>query len=173
MKMLKSALTIIFKWLDRAIEAMITITFFAMVIIGGMQVFNRYALGQSLSWSEEAQKFMHIWIIFLAIPLGYKRDAHIGMKVIYNKFPKNIRFILDILIDLLWLGLGIVMLYYTGRIMQIAQNQTSPGLGLRMDWVYLCMIIGGGYLSLMALRKITEHLIRKFKTSNHPEAKPC
>ncbi|MFC1542013.1 TRAP transporter small permease [Candidatus Latescibacterota bacterium] len=144
--------------IDKTVEIIIVVVFSLMVIVGGMQVFFRYVLHNSLSWSEEFQKFMHIWLIFLAIPLAYKKGAHIGMNVIFDKLPDKMKSILTVLIDVLWFGLGGIMVFYTTRIMKVAKLQTSPGLGLRMDLVYSCIIIGGVYLCLTALHKIYEHL---------------
>ena len=143
--------------IDRSVEIFIAIIFSLMVLIGGMQVFYRYVLRNSLSWSEEFQKYMHIWLIFLAIPLAYKKGSHIGMNILFDKLPSKIKSVLIVLIDVLWFGLGVVMVIYTTNIMKVAKLQTSPGLGLRMDLVYSCIIIGGVYLCLVALNKIFQH----------------
>ncbi len=106
-----------FSLIDRTVEIIIIVSFISMVIVGGMQVVCRYGLKNSLSWSEEFQKFMHIWIIFLAIPLAYKKNAHIGMKVIFDKLNPNAQYFMNLLFDVLWLGFGGVLVYYTTRIM--------------------------------------------------------
>ena len=147
-----------YKIIDRTVEIIITVIFSLMVLVGGMQVFCRYALRNSLSWREEFQKYMHIWLIFLAIPLAYKKGAHIGMNIVFDKLPQRVQPILTVLIDVMWFGLGVVMVFYTTRIMKVAKFQTSPGLGLRMDLVYSCIIIGGVYLCLIALHKIFEYI---------------
>ena len=144
--------------IDRTVEIIITVIFSLMVLVGGMQVFYRYVLRNSLSWSEEFQKYMHIWLIFLAIPLAYKKGAHIGMNIVFDKLPQKVRSFLTVLTDVMWFGLGIIMVLYTTSIMKVAKSQTSPGLGLRMDLVYSCIIIGGVYLCLIALHEIFKHI---------------
>ena len=144
------------KKMDRGLEALVVFLFILMVIVGGMQVFNRFVLNQSLSWSEEFQKFTHIWIIFLAIPIGYGRNSHIGMEIFVSKLPRKLQTLFGYITDLLWLALALALTRYTFRIMQIAKTQTSPGLNLRMDWVYMGLFIGGAYLILMSVRKIIE-----------------
>lgn len=145
-------------FIDKGVETLIWAAFALMVVVGLTQVFCRYALGNSLSWSEEFQKYMHIWIIFLAIPLAYKYDGHIGMNIIYGRMARPVRWVFTLLIHIMWMGLGGVMMFYSLRIMKVAKMQTSPGLGVRMDLVYLCIVIGGGYLCLMAIRKILGHV---------------
>ena len=46
------------KWLDRHFEEILLVTLlFIMMIIMGIQIVARYALGNSLSWSEEITRF--------------------------------------------------------------------------------------------------------------------
>ena len=75
----------VFRVLDRAIEWLIIGIFIALVLAGGMQVFNRFVLNNSLSWSEEFQRYAHIWMVYLAIPVAYRRGMHIGMDVLKEK----------------------------------------------------------------------------------------
>lgn len=147
-----------FLYLDRSVEISIFVIFAVMAIIGGLQVFNRYVLNQSLSWSEEFQKFAHIWLIFLTIPVGYNRGSHIGMKLLVGRFPQKIQVNFALMADFMWLGFATATIFYTTVIMGVAKNQTSPGLGVRMDWVYLGLVIGGSYLAIVAVRKIADHL---------------
>ena len=154
---MKNAVIKSLKSIDRAVEIFIAVIFSLMVVVGAMQVFSRYVLRDSLSWSEEFQKFSHIWLIFIAIPLAYKRNSHIGMNIVLDKLPEKVRHIMLILTDVMWFGLGLIMVVYTSSIMKVAKLQTSPGLGLRMDAVYFCIVIGGSYLCLIALQKLFEH----------------
>jgi len=148
----------LFDAVDRAAETAITVLFALMVIVGGMQVVSRYLLRHSLSWSEELQKYLHIWMIFIAIPLAYRRGAHIGMNILYDRLPPRARHAVGVLFDAMWLVLGVSMAIFTRPLMAVARGQTSPGLGLRMDFVYSCMVIGGAYIALTAIRNIITRL---------------
>ncbi len=144
----------IFFAVDKFFEFLIIIAFISMVVVGLAQVFSRYILRDSLSWSEEFQKYMHIWIIFLAVPLAYKQNAHIGMDILYKRFPSAVQRIIRIMIDVLWLCFGFVSSFYSLKIMKVASGQKSAGLGVSMNLVYSCILIGGLYLILMASRKL-------------------
>lgn len=57
----------IFHWLDENLEEfLLVIGLIAMTLIMGVQVFCRYVLGMSLSWSEELTRYIFIWCGFLA-----------------------------------------------------------------------------------------------------------
>ena len=73
--------------IDRTVEFALFVIFLIFTLVGGLQIFNRFALGLPLSWSEEFQKFGHIWMVFLAIPVAYRRGAHIGMDMLYMLLP--------------------------------------------------------------------------------------
>ena len=58
----------ILHWLDENLEEFILVIFLiAMTLIMGIQVFCRYVLGMSLSWSEELTRYLFIWCGFLSV----------------------------------------------------------------------------------------------------------
>jgi len=145
---------------NRVFEALIFALVLLIVIVGGLQVFNRFVLNQSLSWSEEFMVYAHIWIVFLAIPVAYRRGAHIGMNLFTKNLPARVQLVFAFSIDTMWLGLACGVVYYTTVVMGVARNQTSPALGLRMDRAYLSLVVGGSYLALLALRSAATSLSR-------------
>ena len=84
--------------IDHAIEYLVAAIFGAMMVIGLLQVFHRFALNSSLSWSEEAQIFGHIWVVFLGIPIAYRRGAHLYIETYRDKFPPRVRSAFDLLV---------------------------------------------------------------------------
>lgn len=139
---------------DRAMEFALFAIFLAFSLVGGLQIFNRFALGLPLSWSEEFQKFGHVWMVFIAIPVAYRKGAHIGMDAILTRMPQGIQRAIALIIEIMWLILALAIVVFTLRLMEVAKFQDSPGLGLRMDWVYAGMVLGAAYLALIAVRRI-------------------
>lgn len=144
-------------YLDKAMEY-ITVAIFSLILLVGItQVSSRYLLGIPLSWTEEFQKFGHIWLVFIAIPIAYNRGAHIYMNVLRDKLPKKVGFFVSLIVDLGWLVLGYAIVKYTINIMKVAQYQTSAALEIPMSYVYFGMVIGGAYICIVSLRKIKTH----------------
>ncbi len=166
--MLDRALAVV----NRAFEVLIFVLVLLIVIVGGLQVFNRFVLNQSLSWSEEFMVYAHIWIVFLAIPVAYRRGAHIGMNLLTKNLPARAQLVLAFAIDTLWVILAGGVVYYTTVVMGVASNQTSPALGLRMDRAYLSLVVGGSYLLLLALRSVATSFCR-LRSGAVGGATPC
>jgi TRAP-type C4-dicarboxylate transport system permease small subunit len=147
----------VFRAVDRTVEYVLFLIFLAFTLVGGLQVFNRFVLGLPLSWSEEFQKFGHIWMVMLAIPVAYRRGAHLGMDMLLRLLPQRAQRWVGLLTEVLWLVLALAIGRFTLTIMQVAKNQDSPGLGIPMDYVYFGMVIGSVYLAFVALRRIATY----------------
>ncbi len=143
--------------LDRAVELAVAMLFMVMVLVGGLQVFCRFALNIPLAWSEEVQIFAHVWIVFLTVPIAYNRGSHIMMDLLLRRVPAWTQRSVTIAVDAMWLWLGISITLYTLRLVRVAVFQTSPALEIPMSYIYVGMVIGGAYLSWIALRKLVTH----------------
>lgn len=139
---------------DRGVELLVAAIFAAMVIVGLLQVFNRFVLNASLSWSEELQIFGHIWVVFLAIPIGYRRGAHLYVDVFRRRLPRRAGRAFDLLVELLWAGLAVALVGLTWRVARVAALQDSPGLEIPMSYPYAGLIVGGLYLLLVVARRV-------------------
>ena len=77
-------------WLDEYFEEFLMVLFLAaMTIIMGIQVFSRYILGISLSWSEEITRYLFIWSAFLSVSLCTKKCISIKIDQFIQLFPKR------------------------------------------------------------------------------------
>ena len=73
--------------LDKLITAMLLAAVAAMVGVVSAQVGLRYGFNLSIDWADEVGRLAFVWSIFLAIPLGVRNGAHIGIDVVVDKLP--------------------------------------------------------------------------------------
>jgi TRAP-type C4-dicarboxylate transport system permease small subunit len=144
----------LFAAIDRSVEAFVAAIFAAMCVVGLLQVFNRFVLNKSLSWSEEFQIFCHIWIVFLAIPIAYRRGAHVSVESLRAMLPRRAGAAFDLAIELLWAAFAGSLAWLSYRVAQVAQLQHSPGLEIPMSWPYYGMVVGGVYLLFVVARRL-------------------
>lgn len=62
-----------------------------MVAVVSAQVALRYLFNSSIDWADELSRLCFVWSIFLAIPLGLKFGAHIGIEMVSARLPMRIR----------------------------------------------------------------------------------
>jgi TRAP-type C4-dicarboxylate transport system permease small subunit len=144
----------LFAWIDRGVEYGVAAIFAAMCAVGLLQVFNRFVLNKSLSWSEEFQIYCHVWIVFLAIPIAYRHGAHLSVDSLRKLFPRQLSVVFDIFIELLWIWFAVALTWLSWKVSEVAKLQSSPGLEMPMSYVYYGMVVGGAYLLLVVLRRI-------------------
>ena len=124
---------------------------------GLAQVFNRFVLNKSLSWSEEFQIFCHIWIVFLAIAIAYRRGAHLSVESLSSMLPPGARRVFDFVVELLWIWFACALAWLSWRVSEVAKLQYTPGLEIPMSYPYYGMVIGGAYLLLVVLRRLLRY----------------
>ena len=140
--------------IDRAVEWLVAAIFGTIVCLALVQVFHRFMLNSSLSWSEEAQIFGHIWIVFLGIPIAYRRGAHLYIETFCERLPARPRAIFNLSVELLWAAFAVSLMVLGYMVARVADMQTSPGLEVPMSYPYAGMVLGGAYLLLVAARRI-------------------
>jgi TRAP-type C4-dicarboxylate transport system permease small subunit len=148
----------LFAAIDRTIEYFVAAIFAGMVLIGSWQVFSRFVLNATPSWSEEIQIFGHIWLVFLAIPIAYRRGAHITVEAIRNYLAGWMNKALDLINELLWIGFAVATAYYSYRVSLVTGNSVSPGLEIPMSYPYYGMILGSVYLLFVVIRRLAGEL---------------
>ncbi len=72
--------------LDRCTMVALLVTVGTMVGVVAAQVVLRYGFAGSLDWSDEISRLAFVWSIFLAIPLGVRQGAHIGIDILVARF---------------------------------------------------------------------------------------
>lgn len=139
---------------DRAVEWLAAAIFGVITCIALLQIVSRYLFNYSLSWSEEAQIFGHIWIVFLGIPIAYRRGAHLYIETFCDKLASGPRTVFNLAVELLWLAFAVSLVVLGWQVARIAHLQDSPGLEVPMSYPYSGMVLGGAYLLLVAARRI-------------------
>lgn len=132
--------------LIKYIEYTLVVIFALLVISVLLQVFGRYVLNESFSWTEEFARFSLIWLSVLgAAYLNGKRE-HLTIDYFLKKLPNDrlkkrsmiIEWIM-LLFAMVVMVVGGVSLVYTTLLM----GQKSPAMDVLFGLVYLVIPISG------------------------------
>lgn len=121
----------------------------AMTAMVGWQVFSRYVLNASPSWTEPASILVMSWFIFLGAAVGVRENFHMGFDVLIHFFPGAgpwMRAVSDGAV--LVFGLG--MIVYGGQLVIQTWTATIPVLQLPGGFSYMPLVAGGILISLFA-----------------------
>ena len=73
--------------LDWLVTGMLLASVATMVTVVSSQVALRYGLNRSIDWADEIGRLAFVWAIFLAVPLGVRQGAHIGIDLLVDQLP--------------------------------------------------------------------------------------
>ena len=149
----------VLKFLDEHLEKIFCVVFLALMsAIIVLQVFFRYVLNNSLSWSEELARYLFIWMIYIGISYGVKLDKHICVDAVYSFAPKSIKRYYAIIGYLLFLLFAVAMVYFGILVvgMQISSGQVSPAMGVPMQYVYAAPVVGFVLTAIRLVQKVIE-----------------
>lgn len=151
----------ILKFLDDHLEeAILVVLLGSMSIIIGIQVFMRYVMQASLSWSEEIARYLFIWLAYIGISYGVKLNKHIKVEAFIMLLPKSAKKYATLLSDLIFLMFSIIIIFKgietSSRILKI--GQFSPALGIPMGLIYLAAPVGFSLASVRLIQKIVRDI---------------
>ena len=134
------------------------VLFTAIIIIGAANVFCRYVLNDSLTWAEEAMRFICIWLVFIGSSLTIRIDGHVSIDVLQS-FLKNtkVKFMLYIITRIVAASFLIVLLPASIELVQKMGNAYSSAVGVPYSIVYLSFPIGAVSMLLSFLSAVPEH----------------
>ncbi len=147
----------IIQYLNEYIEKIILIILLSgMSLIIGVQVFMRYVMKSSLSWSEEIARYMFIWMVYIGISYGVKMKKHIKIDAAVKIFPNKIRKYLYIVSDLIFLVFTIIIILQSEKVAMLILKlgQISPGTGISMGYIYQAVPIGFALVGIRLIQSI-------------------
>lgn len=149
------------QFLNRGVEYLLFLLGSLMAAIVGAQVFSRYVLNHSIFWSDEAARFLLVWLTFLGAGVAYRNQGHASIDIFYKRFPPAGRKAAAIITDLLTLAFAVVMVVYGYKFSYFVRLQISPALFMP-KWIPHGVIpVGGAILAIHALAFLFRHIQEK------------
>jgi len=122
------------------------------------QVFGRYVLNRSPSWTEPGSVMLMSWFIFLGAAVGVRENYHLGFDVLLYVLPKGGKKWLRMISDIVAFAFGIGMIWYGGQLVVLTWDSVLPSLGISGGWDYVPLVAGGVLVVLFTLERIVLRL---------------
>lgn len=138
-----------------------------MTSIAFMNVLSRKLLSLSWSFTEEITTNIFILISLLGVAIAFKRGAHLGLTLLYDKVSPKTKKALTVFIMLVGVFFSILLLVFGVQmvISEINSGQTTPALGWP-EWVFGSFVPIG---ALFILIRVVESSLQVLKTGFESE----
>ena len=130
------------------------IGFSLLTVIVGWQVFARYVLHDTPSWSEPLSMLLLLYAVLLGTAVGVRDDFHLSLTWFKSRFTDDMQARLTIVEYCLVGAFGTAMAWYGLRMAARTWDYMIPGLAVPMGAQYLALVASGAAIALFALEKL-------------------
>lgn len=143
-------------WLSKTAMYLAGVLLAAMVVMILAQVFYRYVLNDSLSWTEEMAKFSMVWIAFLVAPWVYRENLNVSIQMFAEAFPKIMQLVGDLLITSLVILICIIFFRESIDFWLGGLTISASSVPIKLAVFYSCAPFSFGMLTLLGLERLIE-----------------
>ena len=155
---------IIFNKVNRLLEHVLVVIFGLLVLDVLFQVFSRYILGTSFTWTEEFARFSLIWMTILGAAYLNAKKEHLSMDFLYQKFSDSKKRKASILIEVLIFLFALVVMVIGGFNLvytTLHLEQLSGTLRIPLGYVYAILPFSGLLIMCFSIYHISNIYSRK------------
>lgn len=140
-------------WLSNAILVLAGIALVAMTIIVAYQVFMRFVINSSPSWTEAGAIMLVTWFVFLGAAVGVREKFHMGFDVLIYVLPPSAKAWLRGISDVAIFAFAFGMVWYGGELAIRYWSTRIPVLGLPTSFTYFPIVVSGFLMCLFAAER--------------------
>jgi TRAP-type C4-dicarboxylate transport system permease small subunit len=129
-----------------------------MTAVVAWQVFCRYVLNDSPSWTEPGAVMLMSWFIFLGAAVGVRENYHLGFDVLLYVLPSGGKKWLRMISDLVAFAFGVGMIWFGGQLVLLTWDTVLPALRISGGWDYVPVVAGGALICLFSVERIVRRL---------------
>ena len=146
--------------MDRTTQAMSAAIFAVLVVLVTYQVIVRYIFSNPSPWSEQAARYLLVWLILITSSYVFGRREHMNVDFFVGKLPRKLNLALKILTELLIGFFVVFVLIYGGY---LAVNVALAASDLAMPWLNMGLVnsaipISGILTIIYTLFNILDHI---------------
>ncbi|MDR1622267.1 MAG: TRAP transporter small permease [Synergistaceae bacterium] len=143
-------------YLERFLAWTSSLCFVGLIAVVLLQVYSRMFLPRSPHWTEEASRFLMLYMVALAAGLAAKERAYVNVDVFINFLKGRPRALIQLCIDGAAIVLMAVTVWYGWKNAAIGSIQTSASLGIPMNLIYGSMVLHSGSVLLYTAALVFE-----------------
>ena len=141
---------------DRTLRFVITWLMILLVIPVTLQIVSRYTeLIPRYIWTEEAARFLFIWIIMIGSILAVRDETHFNVDVLPKPKTARGKALATLWVDLAILLMGAIFVWFGTAFVKFGYSQTSELTGINMVFIFGSFLLAGvSWVAVVAERTI-------------------
>ena len=147
---LRAALTI----LARIAAVIAGTSLVGMAVVEGWQVFARYVLNDSPSWTEPVALLLMSTVMMAGAAVGTRNDAHFGFFIVVEHTSPGVRRVLLAIARLIAAAVGLMLSVWGGRLLVDGWDVPMAGAPLPQGIVFLPFCVGGALIAVFAIERL-------------------
>jgi TRAP-type C4-dicarboxylate transport system permease small subunit len=128
----------------RFLQLVLTVLIFLLVIPVTLQILARYTeLIPRYIWTEEAARFLFIWIIMIGATIAVRERTHFDVDILPKPTTPRWQAISELVVDCAILVIAVVFVVYGWGYAVFGYGQTSELTGMNMVTMHLAFPLAG------------------------------
>lgn len=145
---------------DRLARRVIVAASAAMILIVTLQVVLRYGFNSSIDWSEEISRLLFVWCMFLAIPLGIREGAHVGIELLVAHIAAATRARLAKGCALGGAAMMVVVFWQAVSVAALTWDEMMQSVNLSTNWFMVPVAIAAAHSFLHFIQLVWREPVR-------------
>ncbi len=141
-------------WIARASLWLAGVGLVLMTAFIAYQVFGRFVLNNTPTWTESWSVLIMGWFIFLGAAVGTREGYHLSFDVLLYLLPQRVKNVLYTISDLVITAFGLGMIIYGVQLAEKTWQSTIPNIGISGGWAFVSIIMGGALMALFSVERI-------------------
>jgi len=137
---------------DRAIEQIQTglsmVLFIGILVLGSIQVFGRFIFNAAPPWTEEAMRFLGIYLTFVGSSLTIRVDGHVSVDILIS-FMKNNKLRATLFVISRLICVFFLLLFLPWSISLVARSGQFLGAAIRIPYSYIYLAVPVGVVMML------------------------
>lgn len=127
-----------------------------LVVVQGWQVFARYVINDSPSWTEPVTLLLLATAMSLGAATGVHTRRHFGFFLLAAHMGPNLRRAVDVFAALVVAVLGVVIAWWAAVLLLDGLDIKAAGANLPQSINYLPLSIGGALMAIFAVNQMVQ-----------------
>jgi TRAP-type C4-dicarboxylate transport system permease small subunit len=147
-------LSTVFAALSQAALVLAGVALASLALVEGWQVFARYVLNDSPSWTEPVALLCMSTVMMMGAAVGVRASRHFGFFIAVELAPPRLQRVLRAFAALVAAAIGGLLAAWGFELAIDGWSVPMAGAPLRQGMVYLPIAVGGALIALFSLEKL-------------------